>query len=71
MLDKIIEHNGIMTMNDIREAMDMHEEELSSAYTEGFKRCKYIRELSTGVIPDASEPIPDDFETYYQKTYGE
>jgi hypothetical protein len=71
MLDKIIEHNGIMTMNDIREAMGMHSEEMSLAYTEGYKRCNYINELSTGVIPDASEPIPDDFETYYQKTYGE
>ena len=69
MLDKIIEHNGILPMNDIRTAIGMHNEEMSRAYTEGFKRCKYIRELSTGVIPDASEPIPDDFDTYYEKTY--
>jgi hypothetical protein len=71
MLDKIIEHNGILPMNDIRTAIGMHNEQLSAAYTEGFKRCKYIRELSTGVIPDASEPIPDDFDTYYEKNYGE
>jgi hypothetical protein len=71
MLDKIIEHNGILQIKDIEKAMAMHNEQLSAAYTEGFKRCKYIRELSTGVIPDASEPTPDDFETYYDKTYGE
>jgi hypothetical protein len=70
-LDKIIEHNGILPMEVIEKAMGMYEEQLSAAYTEGFKRCKYIRELSTGVIPDTYERTPDDFDTYYEKTYGE
>jgi capsule polysaccharide modification protein KpsS len=61
---------GILPMNDIITAMAMHNEQLCAAYTEGFKRCKYIV-LSTGIIPDASEPIPDDFDNYYEKTYGE
>jgi hypothetical protein len=52
-----------------QQSIGMHNEDMSRAYTEGFKRCKYIRELSTGVIPDYYEPIPDDFDTYYQKTY--
>lgn len=71
MLGRTIEYNGILQIKDIEKAMAMHNEQLSAAYTEGFKRCKYIRELSTGVIPDSSEPIPDDFDTYYEKTYGE
>jgi hypothetical protein len=45
-----------------QQSIGMYNEDMSRAYTEGFKRCKYIRELSTGVIPDASEPIPDDFD---------
>ena len=53
-----------------QQSIGMHNEDMSRAYTEGFKRWKYIRELSTGVIPDYSEPIPDDFDTYYEKTYG-
>ena len=53
-----------------QQSIGMHNNDMSRAYTEGFKRCKYIRELSTGVIPNASEPIPDDFDTYYEKTYG-
>jgi hypothetical protein len=71
MLDKMIEHNGILQLNDIREAMEMHEEELCAAYREGYKRCAYIYQLSKGDILDASERIPDDFDTYYEKTYGE
>ena len=71
MLDKIIEHNGILPMNDIRTAIAMHNEQLSAAYTEGFKRCKYIRELSEGTIFFPGEEAPDDFDTYYGKTYGE
>lgn len=71
MLDKIIEHNGIIPMNDIRTAIAMHNEQLSAAYTEGFKRCKYIRELSEGTLFFPGEETPDDFDTYYGKTYGE
>ena len=71
MLDKIIEHNGILQIKDIEKAMAMHNEQLSAAYTEGFKRCKYIRELSEGKLFFPSEETSDDFETYYDKTYGE
>lgn len=71
MLDKMIEHNGILPMSDIKTAIGMHNEQLSAAYTEGFKRCKYIRELSEGTIFFPGEETPDDFDTYYEKNYGE
>ena len=71
MLDKIIEHNGILQIKDIEKAMAMHNEQLSAAYTEGFKRCKYIEELSEGKLFFPGEETPDDFDTYYGKTYGE
>jgi len=54
-----------------QQAMAMHNEQLSSAYTEGFKRCKYIRELSEGTLFFPGEEAPDDFDTYYEKNYGE
>lgn len=71
MLDKIIEHNGILPMDVIKQAIGMHNEQLSAAYTEGFKRSNYIRELSEGKLFFPGEETPDDFETYYGKTYGE
>ncbi len=71
MLDKIIEHNGILQIKDIEKAMAMHNEQLSAAYTEGFKRCKYIEELSEGKLFFPGEETPDDFDTYYEKSYGE
>ena len=71
MLGRTIEYNGILQIKDIEKAMAMHNEQLSAAYTEGFKRCKYIEELSEGNLFFPGEETPDDFETYYDKTYGE
>lgn len=71
MLDKIIEHNGILPMEVINQAIGMHNEQLSTAYLEGFKRCKYISELEEGTLFFPGEQTPDDFDTYYKKTYGE
>jgi hypothetical protein len=71
MLGRTIEYNGILQIKDIEKAMAMHNEQLSAAYTEGFKRCKYIEELSEGKLFFPGEETPDDFETYYDKTYGE
>jgi hypothetical protein len=70
MLDKMIEHNGILPMEAVNEASEMYQEQLSAAYTEGFKRCNYIRELSEGKLFFPNEETPDDFETYFQKTYA-
>jgi len=69
MLGRTIEYNGILQIKDIEKAMAMHNEQLSAAYTEGFKRCKYIRELSEGKLFFPGEKTPDDFDTYYEKTY--
>lgn len=71
MLGRTIEYNGILQIKDIEKAMAMHNEQLSAAYTEGFKRCKYIEELSEGKLFFPGEETPDDFDTYYEKSYGE
>ena len=71
MLDKMIEYNGILPMEAVNEASEMYQEQLKASYIEGFKRCHYIRMLEQRYVPPSDERIPDDFDTYYQKTYGE
>lgn len=71
MLDKMIEHNGIIPMGEVREASEMYQEQLKASYIEGFKRCHYIRMIEQGYTPPADDRIPDDFDTYFKLNYGE
>jgi len=57
--------------NAYNKAKEMYQEQLKAAYIEGFKRCHYIRMIEQGYMPPADDRIPDDFDTYFQKTYGE
>ena len=70
MLDKMIEHNGILPMEAVNEASEMYQEQLKASYIEGFKRCHYIRQLSEGMLFFPGEETPDDFETYFKLNYG-
>ena len=71
LFDKMIAYNGVPPVEVIEEAMAMQEEQMRSSYREGFKRCHYIRMLEGGYIPPAEEQLPDDFDTFYEKNYGE
>ena len=57
--------------NAYNKAKEMYEEQLKAAYTEGFKRCHFIKLLEGGYMPFPEEKMPEDFDTYFQKTYGE
>lgn len=49
-------------------AKEMEREQMSEVYTEGFKRKAYIIELMQR-YPEWNEKVPEDFDTYYRKTY--
>jgi len=51
-----------------KKAKIMEEEQMRKAYSEGFKRKAYISELLKPV-PEWNEKVPEDFDTYYKKTY--
>ena len=71
LFDKMIAHNGILPVEVVEEAIDMQEDQMKKAYIEGFKRCHYIKMIEGGYIPSDLEQLPDDFDTYYKKNYGE
>ena len=50
-------------------AKGIEREQMSEVYTEGFKRKAYISELMKPV-PEWNEKVPEDFDTYYENTYG-
>jgi len=54
-----------------KKAKIMEEEQMRKAYSEGFKRCSYIKLLSEGNVLSEGERIPEDFDTYYENNYGE
>ena len=55
-----------------QEARELHEEQLRAAYIEGYRRCRYIKLIEGGYMPSLEDGIvPDDFETFYEKNYGE
>lgn len=54
----------------LQEAKEIEKEQMSSCYTEGFKRAAYIRDLMNANA-EWHERIPEDFETYYQKNYAD
>jgi hypothetical protein len=62
--------NGPELLAILNQAKAMEKEQMSEVYTEGFKRKAYISELMEPV-PEWNEKVPEDFETYYENTYGE
>jgi hypothetical protein len=50
-------------------AKEIEREQMSEVYTEGFKRKAYILELMKPVS-EWNEKVPENFDTYYEKTYG-
>jgi hypothetical protein len=50
-------------------AKGIEREQMSEVYTEGFKRKAYISELMKPV-PEWNDKVPEDFDTYYENTYG-
>jgi len=48
---------------------EVEKDQMSESYIEGFKRKAYISELMQPV-PEWNEKVPEDFDTYYENTYG-
>lgn len=67
---QIVANGGVVRIAMIEKAREIEKEQMSGSYTEGFKRAAYIRDLMSQHLDDWNEGIPDDFETYYKKTYG-
>jgi hypothetical protein len=65
-----VKHNGNISEILLRMAFTKEREQMSDSYTEGFKRKAYISELMKPV-PEWNEGVPEDFDTYYENTYGE
>jgi len=53
-----------------QQAKEMEKGQMSEVYTEGYKRKAYISEILKP-IPEWNEKVPEDFDTYYENTYGE
>jgi hypothetical protein len=51
-------------------AKTFEEEELKKFYQQGYKRCSYIKSLMDDNFSPDDQPTPEDFETFYKKTYG-
>jgi len=70
LFDQVITHNGIVRVEIIEKAIEMEKKQMSECYTEGFRRKSYIMEIMNPEV-NWDEGVPEDFDTYYEKTYGE
>jgi hypothetical protein len=56
---------------DLERAIHMEKEQMGDVYTEGFKRKAFMIDLIKGDFEQKwSNGYPEDFETYYEETYG-
>ena len=69
--DQYVKHNGEISESLLRKAFAKEREQMSEVYSEGYKRCSYIKSLMDVTFNPNDEDTPEDFDTYYEKTYGE
>ena len=70
LFEQYVKYGSLITQDALDEAFIMERHQMIEVYTEGFKRKAYISELLKPV-PEWNEKVPECFDTYYEKTYGE